>query len=1319
MPRRPGPEPPRGEFLLEPPPELPETGSGGIGQYLMYLPMVGGAGAMVFLYAGTGATAITYVASAMYGLSSFGMIASQFGRNAGDRTRKVDGDRRDYLRYLGQARRRVREAIGQQARSQFWNHPDPECLWSFAMSSRRWERRPDDPDFAELRVATGPQRLALRLVPPETKPVEDLEPITAGALRAFIAAHRMVPGLPIAVALRKYSLVSFSGDDRVARSVTRAMLAQAATFHAPEDLRIALCADPGRIRVWEWLKWLPHGLHPRLTDGAGPVRLIRHDLGELEELLGADLAERPRFRPGSPADGHPHLVIVLDGGRVPPGCQLAMGDAHGVTVLDMQAALGRAAEDRAVLRLRVSRDEMSTVSVQPGGEESLTAVGQPDRLDVNQAEALAHLLLPHRAATAEPAAAAASGDIATLLNLGDLAQLDPAVCWQRRAPRDQLRVPIGLTESGGPVYLDIKEAAQGGSGPHGLLVGATGSGKSELLRTLVLGLAASHPPETLNFVLADFKGGATFLGLEGLPHISAIITNLADELPLVDRMQDALRGEIVRRQELLRAAGNFGSVLDYERARAQGTPLEPLPTLVIVVDEFSEMLTSKPEFAELFVMIGRVGRSLAVHLLLASQRLEEGRLRGLETHLSYRLCLRTFSANESRMVLGVPDASTLPSEPGNGYLRTDVTSMTRFRAAYVSGLYERPAAPEQHEAVVRQFLAPYLAAPVPLPAAAREAQAAAPPVAGGEAQPGGDAHGRPGPARVLDVVVDRLRGQGRPAHQVWLPPLQEPPTLDQLLPPLTLDPERGLCATVPGELSVPVGILDLPFEQRRAPLIADLSGAAGNVAVIGAPQSGKSTLLRSLIGSLALTRPPSEAQFYCLDFGGGALGTLSALPHLGGLATRREPDLVRRTAAELTTLLDARERDFAAAGIDSMAAYRASAGVRHQGDAASGRYADVFLVVDGWGVLRAEFAELEATVTTLATRGLSYGIHVVVAANRWAELRPQLRDVLGTRFELRLGDPFESEVNRYAAANVPAGVPGRGIVTGNLNFLAALPRIDGSQQADDVAAAARELAQTVSAAWSGPPAPAVRMLPDRVEYAELAAAVPDGAAGVPLGLAEDDLAPVLVDFAAEQHFLVFGDTEAGKSTVLRTLATGLTRAFTPKEARILVLDYRRGLLDVVDPAFLIGFSNSPPAAAQMIRDAAEAMMQRLPGPDVTPDQLRARSWWKGPELYLLVDDYDLVVTPSGNPLAPLLEVLPHSRDVGLHVILARATGGAGRAMYEPVMQRLRELGSAGIVLSGSPDEGHLLGTVSASKQPQGRGTLYSRRRGTRRVQVAT
>ena len=267
-------------------------------------------------------------------------------------------------------------------------------------------------------------------------------------------------------------------------------------------------------------------------------------------------------------------------------------------------------------------------------------------------------------------------------------------------------VPIGSTTQGQALYLDLKESAQGGMGPHGLCIGATGSGKSELLKTLVVALAATHSPEELNLVLVDFKGGATFLGCESLPHTSAVITNLEDESILVERMYDAISGEMNRRQELLRKAGNYANITDYTAARLAGEDLAPLPALVIILDEFSELLAHHPHFADLFVAVGRLGRSLGVHLLLASQRLEEGKLRGLDSHLSYRIGLKTFSAAESRQVLGVPDAYELPSEPGAGFLSTGSGDLERFRAAYVSGPLERARGVTRREAAAENVLRP-------------------------------------------------------------------------------------------------------------------------------------------------------------------------------------------------------------------------------------------------------------------------------------------------------------------------------------------------------------------------------------------------------------------------------------------------------------------------------------------------------------------------------------------------------------------------------------------------------------------------------------
>src|SRR5215469_15150627 len=361
-PRQPGPELPKGELLLESPPILPEAVSGNFSQLLVYLPMVAGAGAMAFLFTSSGGGPATYLASSMYALSSVGMMMGMLGRTAGDKRRRVDGDRRDYLRYLSQVRRRARAAAAAQRAAMAWQQPEPSVLWSLAMSSRVWERRPSDEDFAAVRVGTGVQRLAVTLVPPETQPVEDLDPVSAAALRDLIRVHSTVPDLPVAIALRSYARVSLAGDADRCRELLRAVVGQLATFHSPDELRIAVCASRAVLPQWAWLKWLPHAWHPSLSDGAGRIRLVRDDLGELEYLLGADLAERPRFgaRP-DPGLDYAHLIVIYDGGTVPLDAQLALGDAYGVTLIDLSNSLSRG-QGRHLLRLSVTDDKIEMIS---------------------------------------------------------------------------------------------------------------------------------------------------------------------------------------------------------------------------------------------------------------------------------------------------------------------------------------------------------------------------------------------------------------------------------------------------------------------------------------------------------------------------------------------------------------------------------------------------------------------------------------------------------------------------------------------------------------------------------------------------------------------------------------------------------------------------------------------------------------------------------------------------------------------------------------------------------------------------------------------
>jgi DNA segregation ATPase FtsK/SpoIIIE, S-DNA-T family len=279
-------------------------------------------------------------------------------------------------------------------------------------------------------------------------------------------------------------------------------------------------------------------------------------------------------------------------------------------------------------------------------------------------------------------------------------------------------------------------------------------------------------------------------------------------------------------------------------------------------------------------------------------------------------------------------------------------------------------------------------------------------------------------------------------------------------------------------------------------------------------------------------------------------------------------------------------------------------------------------------------------------------------------------------------------------------------------------RVDGQHGVDDLAEATADLVGRVRSAWPHQPAPKVRLLPRKLTVTELAQQADASAPGIPIGLNETHLAPVYLDLAAEPHLIVFGDAECGKTNLLRLIAHSIVERYTPEQARVVIADYRRGLLGAISGDHLLGFAPGGQAFTEMLGSIRSALNNRLPGPDVTPQQLRDRSWWRGPDLYLLVDDYDLVATPGNNPLSGLMDLLAQARDVGLHLIVTRRAGGAARALYEPVLQRLRELDSPGLLMSGNREEGALFGNLRPSPQPPGRGTLIRRQDGVQLIQTA-
>ncbi|MGY5056056.1 type VII secretion protein EccCa [Streptomyces sp. 900105755] len=1234
-----------------------------------------------------------------------------------------------YLDHLVEVRRTARQVAESQRTVAAWQFPSPRRLWAIAAQRRRvWERRVTDADFLKVSVGTGNAPLSTPIrMSTRNDPTVEYDPRAKTAADRLVDSMSVVGDQPAVLDLAKAGVVSVLGPPKVARAVVRALLCQIAVLHAPDDVGIAVATGG---EDWNWAKWLPHTHEPDATGEAGVVPLVAEDFEGIADHLQQALeaaAQQPSRRLSLTGQDGPdtrrRLVVVLDRylpraawARSPLAAELlaAAGPQSALTVICL---VEHENDEPTRADVRVRLDAHGAVTVEGRRADARTAVESAvaARAELPLCEAVARALAPLRLSAEGEEILARTMSLPSMLGISDLENFSPESLWVDAQDEEVLRMPIGFDSGGRQLVLDLKESAQGGMGPHGLVVGATGSGKSELLRTLVTGLTMTHSPELLSLVLVDFKGGATFAGVTDLPHVAGLITNLVDEVALVDRVKDALVGEQQRRQKMLRDAGNIDNVREYQLRRAAGAtgpdgrPLEPLPYLLVIVDEFGELLANRPDFIELFVQIGRVGRSLGIHLLLATQRLEEGRLRGLEANLSYRICLRTFSAAESRVVIGTPDAYRLPPIPGSAYLKVAETVLERFRVAHVSGT---------HLSDEQRALA---AGPPPTDPVHYALRLPPDP----DAQPEEERERvRPmleGPSE-MQVIVERLGTAGQSAHQVWLPPLPGALALDDLTGPVVVRPERGMTAdwwSHKGALRTPVGVLDVPLQQLQQPLVPDFA-KAGHLAVVGAPQSGKSTFLRTLLLSTMLTHTPAEAQFLCLDYGGGSLQPFERAPHVSGVAGRHDPDRARRALAEVLQLIAERERLFRHLGVDSADEFRR---LRNADRLPKGiRTADVFLVIDNWGAVRGEMEGIDATLLDIAGRGLGVAVHLVLTAGRWADIRTALRDAISARLELRLNDPGDSEINRRAARAFGLFAPGRGMAPPGIQFQVALPRLDGRDTTDGLADAQEEAIGKLAASWSGAVAPPVRMLPERLTGADLAGRIreDDVTPGVPVGIAEADLAPVRVDLTdADPHFLIFGDAGCGKSTFLRGWMKGLAARRSAVEARFIVVDYRRALMGAVDQEYIGAYIGDANAAQVYVEQVVAKLTERLPPRDVTMERLRRRDWWTGPEFYVVVDDYDLVAGGRTSPLNPLLDFLPQAREIGLHLIVARRVAGSARgSMSEQLLTRIKELGTAGLVLSGDPREGAVLGSERAAQRPPGRGVLVGRQTPPTLIQVA-
>ena len=1273
----------KGTITIEAPPELPRVIPPSFLRrampYVIVILIVG----MVVALVATGMRVISPQTLFFPFVLLLAATALYRGNDNKTRTEEVDAERADYLRYLSVVRDNIRTQAAEQRATAQWSHPDPAMLATVPGSRRQWERDPHDPDFLVLRAGRHQAPLATALRVSDTADEVDLEPVSHSALRSLLDTQRIVRDVPTGIDLTKVSRITVLGEAAEARAAMRAWIAQAVTWHDPTVLGVALVTRDLESPDWSWLKWLPHIDIPGELDGVGPARFLSTDADELVALLGFALADRPAFT-GAPADALRHLLIVVDDPDYDlNGSALAVGRA-GVTVMHRAATSPHREQysdpEKPILRIAGGAIERW----QTGGWQPY--IDSADQLGFDEAAHLARQLSrwdsnPTHAGLRSAATRGAT--FTTLLGIPNASQLDVPTLWAPRRRDDELRVPIGVTGTGEPLIFDLKDEAEGGMGPHGLMIGMTGSGKSQTLMSILLSLLTTHSAERLIVIYADFKGEAGADSFRNFPQVVAVISNMAEKKSLADRFADTLRGEVARRETLLREAGRrvqgsaFNSVLEYENAIAAGHDLPPLPTLFVVADEFTLMLADHPEYAELFDYVARKGRSFRIHILFASQTLDVGKIKDIDKNTSYRIGLKVASPSVSRQIIGVEDAYHVEAgkeHKGVGFLVPAPGAMPiKFRSTYVDGIYEPPQAAKA--LVVHSNPEPKL-----FTAGMVE------PDHGTVISTGEDEETAGPPRKLIATIGEQLARYGPRAPQLWLPPLDD-------LIPLTAVLARG--GVPQRQWRWPLGEIDKPFEMRRDPLVFDAASSAGNMVIHGGAKSGKSTALQTFIMSAASLHSPRDVTFYCLDYGGGQLRALEDLAHVGSVASALEPERIRRTFGELEQLLLSRQQ---------REAFRDRQGCAHDDG-----YGEVFLVIDNLYAFGRDNTDqfntrnpLLAKATELVNVGLAYGIHVIITTPSWLEVPLAMRDGLGLRLELRLHDARDSNVRvvgalRRPAEAVPHDQPGRGLTMAAEHFLFAAPELD------QVAA--------INARHPGVTAPPVRLLPTNLAP-DAVGALYRGPERVVIGQREEDLAPVVLDFIENPLLMVFGDSKSGKTTLLRHIIRTIREHSTADRVAFTVLDRRLHLVDeplFPDNEYTANLDRVTPAMLGL----SNIIESRRPPAGLSAAELSGWTY-RGHTHYLIIDDVDQIPDSpavSGpyigqRPWTPLITQLAQAGDLGLRVIVtARATGSGHVLMTSPLLRRFNDLQATTLMLSGNPQDSGKIRGQRFGRLPAGRAIL--------------
>ena len=1013
---------------------------------------------------------------------------------------------RDFRQDLEIVATRIRESLeveGDQRRRE--NPSGAEC----ADAARRfnpllWTRRGDTPGFLQLRLGQGtlPSRSSIKMPPVGRSTAQAwLE------LAKAVAGLSVVPDVPVVTDPLSTGAIGVSGVRKVALPVARSLVLQAVSLHSPAELIVTAFASTTSARDWDWLKWVPHAAsaHSPIVAAhlASTAPACSALLTELEDLI-ASAGEAPQGQDTS----YPRVLVLAENdapaerGRL---VQLAEKGWHkGVCVVWLAPTTSRLPAACRVF-LEVDGSEGGAGYVKEGKLVTPVVV---DTLSLEQTLAVARSL-----ATVEDSGAPVDDDgdlpcAVSLLTLTgtELARSEHAVIERWGESRSILTGPFAPDtpyRKPGNLRAIVGQSAQGtfsidlrADGPHALVGGTTGAGKSELLQAWILGMASAHSPQRVTFLLVDYKGGSAFRDCVALPHTVGLVTDLSPHL--VRRALASLAAELRHREHLL-ARYNAKDLVELERRGEVDAP----PSLIIIVDEFAALVQEVPGFVEGVVNIAQRGRSLGLHLILATQRPAGVIKDNLRANTNLRLALRMADENDSADVLGSSMAAFFdPALPGRAVSKSGPGRMTPFQTGYAGGwTSDTPTPPD-----IRIETLGY-----------GPGQVWEPPVNESEFDHAKADLGPTDIQRLVSTIGIAARTAELPTPRVpWLAELR--PVYDLVLLP-----------TARRDDQLVFGVADDPDNQDQ-PVVAFNPDREGNLAVYGSSGSGKSAFLRTIALAAGFTVGSGPCHVYGIDFGNRALSMLESLPYVGSIVPGADHERLTRLLLFLRETIDDRAVRYSRASAATITDYRRLANAPDE--------QRIIVLVDGVTAFRQAY-ETGGKVrwfdlfTSLAADGRPVGVHFVISVDQRTGMPSSLAAAVQRRVVLRMAHPDDYGFLGVAGDVLSmASPPGRGLLNGAEIQCAVLGGASEVMQQSRAVSAFGDAARKAGMRE----APPIRSLADRVLMDDL----PSEVEGRPvLGIGSTSLAAI--PFEPRGSFVVTGPSGSGRTTSLASLARSLHR----------------------------------------------------------------------------------------------------------------------------------------------------------------------------------